>query len=285
VVTIGRTTGSPPYTDEDRALVEALAGRAGLVVENALVYQMERALSETMQRALLPALLPQADHLHLAARYRPAGHAQLVGGDWYDAYLGAQGTTSLVIGDVAGHDIDAAATMGQLRTMLRMADHDGTRTTTEVLATVDRACETFGYGVFATALVAQVGPRSPGCGNRSIRWGSAGHPPPLVLHRDGTVEVLDAAPGLPLGVAPDRARPEHHSTLPAGATLLLYTDGLIESRGQDLDEGLACLVELLARSADLGLERLCDRIVTELLPDAGADDDVALIAVRSQPPS
>lgn len=282
VVTIGRTTGSPPYTDEDRALVEALAGRAGLVVENALVYQMERALSETMQRALLPALLPRADHLHLAARYRPAGHAQLVGGDWYDAYLGARGTTSLVIGDVAGHDIDAAATMGQLRTMLRMADHDGARTAIEVLATVDRACETFGYGVFATALVARIEPCSPGSAARSIRWASAGHPPPLVLHGDGTVEVLDSPPGLPLGVAPERPRPEHHTTLPAGSTLLLYTDGLIESRGHDMDVGLARLVEVLGRSSELDLERLCDRIVTELLPGAGADDDVALIAVRSR---
>jgi serine phosphatase RsbU (regulator of sigma subunit) len=261
--------------------VEALAGRAGLVVENALVYQRERALSETMQRALLPALLPRAEDLQMAARYRPAGHAQLVGGDWYDAYLGARGTTSLVIGDVAGHDIDAAATMGQLRTMLRMADHDGARTATEVLGTVDRACATFEYGVFATALVAQIGPRSPDGAARSIRWGSAGHPPPLVLHRDGTVAVLDAPPGLPLGVAPERARPEHQAALPAGSTLLLYTDGLIEGRGNDLDTGLARLAGLLARSGDLDLERLCDRMLTELLPGTGADDDVALIAVRS----
>jgi serine phosphatase RsbU (regulator of sigma subunit) len=281
VVTIGRTTGSPAYTDEDRVLVEALAGRAGLVVESAFAYQRERALSETMQRALLPALLPRAEGLQMATRYRPAGHAQLVGGDWYDAHLGAHGATSLVIGDVAGHDIEAAATMGQLRTMLRMADHDGARTATEVLSTVDRACAASGFDVFATALVAQVGPASPPGAARSIRWSSAGHPPPLVLHPDGTVEVLDAPPGLPLGVAPDRGRPEHHTTLPAGSTLLLYTDGLIESRDHDLDAGLSCLADLLGRSTDLDLEQLCDRIVTELLPDAGADDDVALIAVHS----
>ena len=98
-----------------------------LLVENARVHARERTVSETMQRALLPALLPQPDELRLASRYRPAGLAQLVGGDWYDAFVDAAGATSLVIGDVAGHDVDAASTMGQLRTMLRMAGHDGTR--------------------------------------------------------------------------------------------------------------------------------------------------------------
>ncbi|MBY3554512.1 SpoIIE family protein phosphatase [Modestobacter lapidis] len=282
VVVIGRTAGSAPYTDEDRALVEALAGRAGLVVENALLFQLQRALSETMQRALLPALLPRPAGLRMAARYRPAGRAQLVGGDWYDAYLDAAGTTSLVIGDVAGHDIDAAAAMGQLRTMVRMAGHDAVRTAPEVLATVDRACAIFGFDVFATALVAQIGPGSADSTGRTVRWGSAGHPPPLLVSPAGAVSVLDDRPGLPLGVAPERDRPERSATLPAGGTLLLYTDGLIESRGHDLDHGLARLVHLLADSPGLDLERLCDRIVHELLPSAGADDDVALIAVRAE---
>jgi serine phosphatase RsbU (regulator of sigma subunit) len=280
VITIGRTSGSAPYTDDDRALVEALAGRAGLVVENAMLFQAERALSETMQRALLPALLPRPAGLRMAARYRPAGRALLVGGDWYDAYLDAAGTTSLVIGDVAGHDIDAAAAMGQLRTMLRMAGHDAVRTADEVLATVDRACATFGFDVFATALVAQIGPATADTTGRSVRWSSAGHPPPLLLHPDGAVRVLDDRPGLPLGVAPDRVRPGRVGTLPVGGTLLLYTDGLIESRGHDLDHGLARLVALVAGSAALDPEELCDRIVGELLPATGADDDVALIAVR-----
>ena len=284
VVTIARTSGSAPYTDEDRALVEALAGRAGLVVENALLFQLERALSETMQRALLPAQLPRPEGLRMAARYRPAGRVQLVGGDWYDAFLDAAGTTNLVIGDVAGHDIDAAAAMGQLRTMLRMAGHDAVRSAGEVLATVDRACATFGFDVFATALVAQVGPASADETGRAVRWVSAGHPPPLLLTPGGAVHVLDDRPGLPLGVAPDRARPEHSVTLPVGGTLLLYTDGLIESRGHDLDHGLARLTGLLADSPDLDLERLCERIVRELLPASGADDDVALIAVRAGTP-
>ncbi|MCZ2827502.1 SpoIIE family protein phosphatase [Modestobacter sp. VKM Ac-2986] len=284
VLTLARTQGSPPYSDTDRDLVTALAERAALVVENARVHARERTVSETMQRALLPALLPQPDDLRLASRYRPAGLAQLVGGDWYDAFVDATGATSLVIGDVAGHDVDAASTMGQLRTMLRMAGHDGTRSPAGVLSTVDAACETLGQTVFATALVARITE-----GRHVVRWSSAGHPPPLLLHPDGTVDVLTDPVGLPLGVLPDRERPEHETTLPPGTTLLLYTDGLIEQDGaaegeRDLDRGLTALVAVLARAAVLGLdvEGLCDRVVEELLPAAGAADDVALIAIRAR---
>ena len=291
VLTIARTHGSRPYGDTDRDLVTALVDRAALVVENARVHAQERTASETMQRALLPALLPQPDHLQLASRYQPAGLAQLVGGDWYDAFVDAAGATSLVIGDVAGHDVEAAATMGQLRTMLRMAGHDGARSSAGVLSAVDAACETLQQSVFATALVARIEGRVPGGdGDRVVRWSSAGHPPPLLLHADGTVEVLTHPVGLPLGVLPDRARPEHELALRPGATLLLYTDGLIEqgedgADGRDLDHGLDRLVEALSAAAaqGLGIEELCDRVVGVLLPAAGAADDVALIAIRPQP--
>jgi serine phosphatase RsbU (regulator of sigma subunit) len=282
VLTVARVSGSSPYTATDQALVTALADRAALVVENALVYDLERTLSETMQRALLPSVLPRPEHLQLVARYRPAGDAQLVGGDWYDAYVDDAGTTTVVIGDVAGHDIDAAATMGQLRTMLRMAGHDGSRGPAGVLAAVDAACSTLGHAVFATALVAQLEVRPPEdpAAALSVSWSSAGHPPPLLLHPDGTVDVLADPPGLPLGVDSGRCRPEHRTSLPAGSTLLLFTDGLIETRASDLDRGLARLADLLAGSTELELGALCDRVVTELLVD-GTEDDVALIAVRA----
>jgi serine phosphatase RsbU (regulator of sigma subunit) len=210
-----------------------------------------------------------------------------VGGDWYDAFRTATGTTSVVIGDVAGHDIEAAATMGQLRTMMRMAGHSGTAGASDVLAAVDAACATLGHQVFATALVAQIEHGRPGTPH-AVRWSSAGHPPPLLLHADGRVDVLTDTVGLPLGVLPDRDRPEHQLELPHAATLLLYTDGLIERGadhpgGRDLDQGLDRLVDVLGRSADLDLEALCDRVVGDLLPAAGADDDVALIAIRVAP--
>ncbi|MGY2085396.1 SpoIIE family protein phosphatase [Blastococcus sp. SYSU DS0539] len=285
VLTVARTTGSAPYSDTDRELVAAVADRAGLVVENAMGRAWERSLSETMQRALLPPRLPQPDRLQLASRYQPAGNAQLVGGDWYDAFHDAAGNVSVVIGDVAGHDIVAAATMGELRAMVRMAGHHGTASAAGVLAAVDAACDGLGHQVFATALVAQVRPAAAARPDREIRWSSAGHPPPLLLRPDGHVEVLADPVGLPLGVDPHRPRTAHGTTLPPGGTLLLYTDGLIEHSaaepgGRDLDRGLSRLVDLLARSAGDDLEALCDRLMAHLLPAAGADDDVALIAIR-----
>ncbi|WP_409329494.1 GAF domain-containing SpoIIE family protein phosphatase [Trujillonella humicola] len=296
VLTIARVRGSAPYTELDRDLVDALMTRAGLVVEAARASFLDRTVSETMQRALLPVLLPQPDHLQLASRYSPAENTQLVGGDWYDAYLDTTGTTSLVVGDVAGHDITAAVTMGQLRTELRMAGLDGTVGPAGVLSTVDVACATFGQDVFATALVARVErfrPDQP-ARDRQLVWSSAGHPPPVLLHADGTVDVLTDRVGLPLGVDPSRSRPEHRHVLPANSTLLLYTDGLLEqqdvpggdprrpggSGARDLDTGLRRLLDLLADCVGLDLEELCDRIVTELLPPGGAADDVALLAVR-----
>ncbi|ADB74708.1 protein serine/threonine phosphatase [Geodermatophilus obscurus DSM 43160] len=288
--------GSAPYTERDRELVSALMTRAGLVVEAARASFLDRTVSETMQRALLPTLLPQPDHLQLASRYQLAENTQLVGGDWYDAYLDATGTTSLVVGDVAGHDIAAAVTMGQLRTELRMAGLDGTAGPARVLTTVDVACDTFGQHVFATALVARVErfPPDRPARDRALTWSSAGHPPPVLLHADGTVAVLTDRVGLPLGVDPSRPRPEHRHVLPVNSTLLLYTDGLLEqldvpvaatgrpggSGTRDLDTGLARLTDLLAGSAGLDLEDLCDLVMTTLLPPAGAADDVALLAIR-----
>ena len=296
VLTIARVQGSAPYTERDRDLVDALMTRAGLVLEAARASFLDRTASETMQRALLPTLLHQPDQLQLASRYQPAEDTQLVGGDWYDAYLDTTGVTSLVVGDVAGHDITAAVTMGQLRTELRMAGLDGTAGPARVLHTVDVACDIFGQEVFATALVVRVDhfrPDQPSH-DRVLTWSSAGHPPPVLLHPDGKVEVLTDRIGLPLGVDPACPRPEHRALLPIDATLLLYTDGLLEqldvpgaasttsghARVRDLDLGLTRLTTLLAGSAGLDLDALCDRIVDTLIPRGGAADDVALIAIR-----
>lgn len=286
VLTVARLVGSPVYGDSDQELIAAAAERAALVVENALAYARERTVSETMQRALLPPELPRSDRLELASRYLPAGDAQLVGGDWYDAFLDATGSTSVVIGDVAGHDIDAAATMGELRTMVRMAGHAGSTSPAGVLSAVDAAVDTLGHQVFATALVTQVTACPDARQNHSVQWSSAGHPPPLLVHADGRVDVLDRPIGLPLGVLAGRDRPDHRTSLPPGATLVLYTDGLIEhSSGEqgnrDLDAGLAHLKDALARSAGAGVEALCDELMA-LLPPTGADDDVALIALRAR---
>ena len=294
VLTIARLRGAAAYTDRDVDLVTALMARAGLVVAAARASYLDRTVSETMQRALLPSLLPQPDHLQLASRYQPAENTQLVGGDWYDAYLDASGATRLAVGDVAGHDIAAAVTMGQLRTELRMAGLNGTIGPAGVLATVDLACETFGQDVFATALVARVDRfvADQPARDRVLVWSSAGHPPPVLVHPDGAVDILTDRVGFPLGVDPGQPRPEHRHALPVDATLVLYTDGLLEqldatagaarrsARQRDLDAGLMRLTDLLAECADLPLEELCDRIISTLLPPSGADDDVALLAMR-----
>ena len=285
VLTVVRLVGAPPYDTEDLVLVEAIADRAALALDNALVHAQQRAVSLHLQQALLPQALPQPHHLQVASRYRPAGRSQLVGGDWYDAYLDRSGTTNLVIGDVAGHDIRAAATMGRLRTMVRMAGHGGGNGPAAVLGLVDSALDTLDLRLFATALVAKVGRSGPGrpALEHRVRWASAGHPAPVLLTADGEVRALTGAPGLPLGVGHDRDRPEHDVVLPASGTLLLFTDGLIERRDRDLDTGLAELTGALRDAADLPLEALCDHLLDRLLPPGGAADDVALIAVRAHP--
>lgn len=285
VLTVVRLVGSPPYEADDLVLVEAIADRAALALDNALSYAQQRTVSLHLQQALLPQALPQPDHLQVASRYRPASRSQLVGGDWYDAYLDRTGTTNLVIGDVAGHDTRAAATMGRLRTMVRMAGHDGSNGPAAVLDLVDSAVHTLDLQLFATALVAKVERPDPGRSARPcrVRWASAGHPPPVLLTADGAVQPLAGAPGLPLGVGHDRERPEHEVVLPASGTLLLFTDGLIERRDRDLDTGLAQLTATLRAAAGLPLEELCDHLLDRMLPPGGAADDVALIAVRAHP--
>ena len=285
VLTVVRLVGSPPYEADDLVLVEAIADRAALALDNALSYAEQRTVSLHLQQALLPQALPQPDHLQVASRYRPASRSQLVGGDWYDAYLDRTGTTDLVIGDVAGHDTRAAATMGRLRTMVRMAGHDGSKGPAAVLGLVDSAVSTLDLQLFATALVAKVERPDRGRPARPcrVRWASAGHPPPVLLTADGAVQPLAGAPGLPLGVGHDRERPEHEVALPASGTLLLFTDGLIERRDRDLDAGLDQLTTTLRDAAELPLEELCDHLLDEMLPPGGAADDVALIAVRAHP--
>ena len=284
-LSVVRVAGSPSYSDADVELVEAIADRAALAIDNALSYGEERALSLRLQQSLLPGILPQPAHLQIASRYRPAGSAQLVGGDWYDAYIDAGGSTVVAIGDVAGHDIEAAAAMGQLRTMLRMAGHGGERLPSGVLARVDTATRTLGVSVFATTLLARIEPfddQRPGHDRRLV-WSSAGHPPPVLISPDGGVSLLvdrpDRALGLDLPASAETARRDHEFGLPPGGTLLLYTDGLVERRDEDLDTGFERLRDTVAALRDLPLEDLCDAVIDRLQPDGR--DDIAIIAVRA----
>ena len=270
----------------DLSTATEVAGRAGLALDNARLYGQQRALAEQLQRSFLTAP-PEPDHAEIVVRYLPASEAAAVGGDWYDAFLQPDGATMLVIGDVAGHDIAAAATMGQLRSLLRgiATSHDEAGPA-DVLRRLDTSMELLQLDTLATAAVARI-EQSSDQRERAVtrlRWSSAGHLPPIVIDPDGTVTALAhwGRAEMLLGVDPTTPRSDTVVTLDRGATVLLYTDGLIERRDSDLDEGMERLLAALADVADRPLQEICD-VVIERLVDGRPDDDVALVAVRLHP--
>jgi serine phosphatase RsbU (regulator of sigma subunit) len=207
-----------------------------------------------------------------------------VGGDWYDAFLTSSDELSLVIGDVAGHDREAAATMGQLRNLLRGISYTLNKPPAAILTALEQAMDHFAVGSFATAIVAQVEQTvlDKVLKRRRLRWSNAGHPPPLLLHSDGTVELLYTTPERLLGITPGQARTDHTTQLSVGSTLLLYTDGLVERRGEDLDDGFDRLVSAANTLAGHDLEEFCDALISHM--DHGGDDDMALLALRAHDP-
>ncbi|CAA9418624.1 MAG: Serine phosphatase RsbU, regulator of sigma subunit, partial [uncultured Quadrisphaera sp.] len=272
-----------PYTDEDLALAEELADRAALALDNAVLYTEQREAAVALQQVLLtPA--PQPDDLGIAVRYLPATAHADVGGDWYDAFVRTDGTTLVVIGDVVGHDLHAAAGMGQVRSMLRVLGYQSDGTPADVLSAVDRAVSGLGVATMATAVLARVEqtPAQAAAGERTVRWSNAGHPPPLLLHADGEVEVLSRPSDPLIGLGPDFRRADHEHPLPTGSTLVLYTDGLVERRGQHLGVAITALARTLRGLAGLPLEELCDALLERTLPGAH-EDDVALLALRARP--
>ncbi|WP_244274389.1 SpoIIE family protein phosphatase [Geodermatophilus obscurus] len=289
----GRTLGAlsvyrgadrSPAAAEDVAAAREVADRVALALDNARLFDQQRRLAEALQRSMLTAP-PQPDDAEIVVRYQPAVQVAQVGGDWYDAFLQPDGSTVLVIGDVVGHDIEAAAAMGQLRGMLRGIAHRGDTPPDAVLAELDSAVDALGLGTMATAVVARVEqtPEQRAAGTTTLRWSNAGHPPPLLLTPEGEVRTLGDDRGeLMLGVDPAARRTSRAVEVRRGSTLLLYTDGLVEGRDLLLDEGTSLLGAALAQLADLPLERLCDALVTRLRPE-GLQDDVALVAIRLHP--
>jgi serine phosphatase RsbU (regulator of sigma subunit) len=240
-------------------------------------------VAERLQRSLLSDPV-QPDHLELAVRYRPATRGISIGGDWYDAFLQPDGSTVLVIGDVVGHDLEAAAAMGQLKTLVRAIAYDRQDAPADVLRRVDLAVVGLGAETLATALVARVEqtPRLRAAGLRRLRWASAGHPMPMLLLPDGSVHDLTSQVGPPLGIGWRGPRTDGEVDMPPGSTLLLFTDGLFERRTSDLDAGRDRLRGVARSLAAQPLELLCDGLLGGLLGD-GAEDDVAVLAVRAHP--
>ncbi|WP_457071591.1 MULTISPECIES: SpoIIE family protein phosphatase [unclassified Modestobacter] len=283
LLTLFYADGHEP-TDEDVAVAQDVADRAGLALDNARLFGQQQQMAEGLQRSLLTDP-PEPDHAEIVVRYLPAAEAARVGGDWYDAFLQPNGSTMLVIGDVVGHDTAAAAAMGQVRSLLRGIAVYSDAAPAEVLRGLDTAMTMLQLDTIATAAVARFeqtdDERERGV-TRMI-WANAGHLPPLALNPDGSVAVLaDWKADLLLGVDSATVRTDSVVTLDRGATVLLYTDGLIERRDADLDTGLDRLRTALAELAERPLQQLCDELI-ERLVEGKPDDDVALVAVRLHP--
>jgi serine phosphatase RsbU (regulator of sigma subunit)/PAS domain-containing protein len=270
--------------DEDLATAQDVADRAGLALDNARLYNAQQQLAEGLQRSLLTEP-PEPDHAEIAVRYVPAAEAARVGGDWYDAFLQPGGSTMLVIGDVVGHDTEAAAAMGQLRGLLRGIATYSDAGPVEVLRGLDASMATLRTGTLATAAVARFEQSLDELerGVTRMRWANAGHLPPLVVNPDGSVAEPAAWRGdLLLGVDPAVPRRESVVTLQRGTTVLLYTDGLVERRDADLDAGVVRLRDALVELADRPLQEMLDAVL-ERMVDGHPEDDVALVAVRLHP--
>ncbi len=267
-----------PHTDVELRTAEVASRRAALALDNARLAAANQQVAERLQLSLLSPPVQQP-HLETAVRYRAATRGVSIGGDWYDSFLQPDGDMVLVIGDVMGHDIEAAAAMGQVKTLVRGIAFDRCEEPAGLLRRVDHALVGLAVPTMATALVCRV--EHDGAGGRTLRWSSAGHPEPLMLGPDGRVTDLTAPIGPPLGIGWRGPRADGAADLPDDATVLLFTDGLFERRGVPLDDGREQVRRLLARFGDRPLEELCDRLLSVMLAD-GAEDDVAVLALRTR---
>ncbi len=265
----------------DEQTAADIADRVGLALDNAALLAAQSQVAEGLQRSLLTEP-PEPDHAQVVVRYVPASESVKVGGDWYDAFLQTSGQTMLVIGDVVGHDIAAAAAMGQLRGLLRGIAAYTDAGPAEVLRGLDAAMQLLQIPTLATAAVARFEQTTEELAQGVTRmvWSNAGHPPPVVIHPDGTLAVLAEHPAdLLLGVDAHARRAEHTVVLDRGSTVLLYTDGLVERRGSTLDDDMARLEQAIADVGAATLDELCDGLVDRLVQGRN-DDDIALVAVR-----
>jgi serine phosphatase RsbU (regulator of sigma subunit)/anti-sigma regulatory factor (Ser/Thr protein kinase) len=274
-----------PFTVDDVEFLDACAAQCAQALERIISERTAREevgsvrrMAQTLQRSLLTRP-PVREGLHLAVRYQPAALGAEVGGDWFDAFATRSRGTVLVVGDVSGHDQLAAAAMGQVRNMVRGIAFDGDDRPANLLSRVDQAMAGLELNALATAVLAVVDPPVTGLTSRRLRWANAGHLPPLLRHRDGRVEVLRTEDDLMLGVDAAFPRHEHVVDLEPGDVLVLYTDGLVERRGRDIDEGIGQIRRsLMARdsnSADAWADAL---LATMRAP--GVEDDTALLVLQ-----
>ena len=262
------------YSDDDIRLVEDLAVRMATAVDNAVRYRQERDTALMLQRSLLPRSLPALPGLQVAHRYLPGTAGAEVGGDFYDVLALPGGKVGLVVGDVMGRGVAAAAVMGQLRAAVRAYAVVEQRPAV-LLQLVDAAAGSLEQTAITTCLYGVFDPVA-----RTLRLASAGHLPLMVLHRDGGGEYVELEPGPPLGVAGQKPV-EVEVDVPDGAVLLLFTDGLVEGRHQPVEEGLLALRNAVSGVQGLDVETLCDTLLRAMGRDSRPEDDSALLAVAT----
>lgn len=282
----GRHQRREPFQPEDLWLAEELTTRAAVSIHSARRYTREHTSTMTLQRSLLPQTLPRHAALDIASRYLPAGSDAGVGGDWFDVIPLSGARVALVVGDVVGHGIRAAATMGRLRTAVRtLADVD--LPPDELLTHLDDLIIHLGAdeadrdvageaagGIGTTCLYVVYDPVTRRC-----TVARAGHPPPVVVSPEGSVYMLDVPAGPPLGLG-GLPFETMEVELPEGSILSLYTDGLLQPRDHDIDEALDSMFAALSRPAST-LDTVCDRVLTALLTHP-PEDDVALLVARTR---
>ncbi|MFI9761668.1 SpoIIE family protein phosphatase [Streptomyces sp. NPDC051963] len=275
-VVLLRRPGRPAFTGDDLLVASQLATHTALGVQKAVMYGYEASVADTLQHRMLPSSLPEPAGIRMASRYLPASKTAQVGGDWYDAIPLPGNRVALIVGDVMGHSLASAAIMGQLRTIVQtLAGLD--LPPHEVLHHLDEQAQRLGGDHIATCLYAVYDPIS-----HRLLMANAGHPPALLLRPDGQVDVVRVPPGAPIGVG-GVAFESTEMPAPTGAALLLYTDGLVESRDTDIGTGVTALrAHLKGTAHELGaasLEPLCDHVLGNLGPGT-RDDDIALLVAR-----
>ncbi len=265
------------FGDDDIALLQLAADRAALAIDNARLTE-QRAVTEIMQRALLPEELPSIPGLRFSAKYLPGGAGVKMGGDWYDVFQLPSGRLAFVIGDVVGRGVQAAAVMAEIRAALRAYLTEG-HPVPEVMRLLNELLVGLGRHRSATAALLELDFESGG-----LEAVSAGHLPPLVVGPSGEMSFLELAPGLPLGIRRGGDYRSRRYTFEAGSTLLLYTDGLVERRGEPIDDGLDRLRAAARRASQDEESSFADRVYRDLLVEGtGLEDDMALLAVESLP--
>lgn len=262
------------FEERDERLAVGIAAQAAVAIDNARLYEHERAVAVALQESLLPQRLPPLEDLEVASRYLPGAVGTHVGGDWFDVIPLSVGRVALVIGDVMGRGLQAAAVMGQLRAAIR-AYAVMELPPIDVMTNLDNLVENLEGTQLVTCVYAVYDPATA-----RLCLANAGHVPPIVLHPDGRTEAVAAGIGAPLGVG-GVSFEEYTVALPPDTTLVLYTDGLVERRGQSVEDGINALAAAL-RPGATSLEELCRSVISSRLGAAAGEDDVAVLMVRSQ---